>query len=201
MTLNENPTILQKIEFGLDWMTDEEMRQEMFSEYFLQDWVYDDEEVMVVILQKIARQQRDYYNKLYQTTLYEYNPIENYSMVEQVVKDKTTHSFEDRKNKSTSGVSDDYKLKSTGNAYNFPVDANNAKQIAKNEDITQQEGTANSEVEMLGKELAEREYEFKRSGNIGVTTAQQMIQSERDIIIHLEERYLREFDNAFMITM
>lgn len=100
----------------------------------------------------------------------EYNPIENYSMTEQMTDDETVsdygrvHTREDNlKNESKTAV---YGFNSTD-----PSDAGTGE-ITNTGVVTDRDS---------GSDTHTRNYTLSRSGNIGVTTSQQMLQSERDL--------------------
>lgn len=198
------------------------------------------------------------WNELWKTLNYEYNPIENYSMIEETILDKTTYDH----GKITTRT-DDLKHHSEGNGTNNPntkdtrtddlihaktgVDTftpniketqspdlktnndrnifafNSPSAVPYNNDVSIQTGTQVSfrsgteETEYgstekntgtqtythtgedkteyksdenntgtqkfvdSGVDTQNREYKFKRSGNIGITTSQQMVQSQRDL--------------------
>lgn len=103
----------------------------------------------------IVLKYKDKWNKLYKAFFIdEYNPIENYSMVEnENVKTKITNA--------TKGKNNIYGFNTT-NVDGVPQD---------NSDV---ESTTSGEFDDNHKQLT-------RSGNIGVTTSQQMLQSEIDL--------------------
>ena len=140
---------------------------------------------------------KDKWDKLYETLSLEYNPIENYRMVESETYEKTNEGTNDyTRNRDVTGTdtgtvvidsdsSDDVtnqvygfdngnptnKDKSSESSSNDTTTTNNLAN-SENEDIT--DSTETSDTENLDRTLT-------RSGNIGVTTSQQMIQSQRDL--------------------
>lgn len=193
MTLNQNPQMLDAVTFGLDFWSDADVRKAMKMHYLLQDWVYPDAKLMAAQLQAVADLQKDYYNKLWETTQYKYDPIENYNMVEEVIKDKTTTT--DNGTSTTHPGEEGYNTRTDN--YNYPDDEGTEKRVAANNDTI----TGSMVNDSSNTHTNEREYKFQRHGNIGVTTSQQMIDQERKLLIHIDEMYLREFDDYFMITM
>lgn len=99
--------------------------------------------------------------KLWDTLNFEYNPIENYSMTE------TETATGESTNKGTATAT------STGNNATYGFNSTDAVNADKT-DGTNTGTTENALTNLNNREL-------KRSGNIGVTTSQQMIQSERDL--------------------
>jgi hypothetical protein len=101
------------------------------------------------------------WSKLWDTLNFEYNPIENYSMTE------TETATGESTNKGTATAT------STGNNATYGFNSTDAVNADKS-DGTNTETTENAVANLNNRELT-------RSGNIGVTTSQQMIQSERDL--------------------
>lgn len=111
------------------------------------------------------------YNKLYVTTQFKYNPIENYNM-EESGKDKRKADSErvgkyaDTPGSELTGLLDGSYLTSADH------------------------GT--------DKSSGEEEHYFTRHGNIGVTTTQQMIEQERNIIIDLDMMIINDLKDLFI---
>lgn len=118
-----------------------------------------------------------YYNELYKTTLYKYNPIHNYDMEEEFDEDSDSSSnskakLEERFSDTPQGKIenlDDYLSTATRN--NNDID-NKSNQKTKNKGW--------------------------RKGNIGVTSTQQLIQSERDIIINIDMLIIDNLKDLFL---
>lgn len=110
-------------------------------------------------------------NKLYKTTLYKYNPIENYNMEEQGTNKRKADSETLGKYADTPGSEVDGVLEGK-----YLTNATH--------------GT--------DKSSGEENHYFTRHGNIGVTTTQQMIQQERDIIIDLDMMIIDELKDLFI---
>ena len=129
-----------------------------------------------------ARTYQNKYNKLLATETLKYDPIENYSMTETGTDVRTPDLVS---NTTSSGTS-------TGTAKNT-ADTTTAVTTYDNtaDFINQNKGTDNSTSTTSAENVAtdkttttgteKTTHEFKRSGNIGVTTSQQMIQSEREV--------------------
>lgn len=113
------------------------------------------------------------YEKLYNTLSLEYNPIENYSMIETSKSSKTINKGEAKTTNTTgsqNGTTENQVVPYETNVYN-----NESKTInnsSERTDILIEDSKIDSE---------EEEHELTRSGNIGVTTSQQMIESERNV--------------------
>lgn len=118
-----------------------------------------------------------YYVKLYATTQYDYNPIENYSMEEEFLdrgKNEGKHT-----GKSTSRESDTPQS-SIDNLDNYLSSASKLDSESNSEDASENKHTG------------------WRKGNIGVTTSQQMIQAERDITINIDLMIIKELEDLFL---
>lgn len=118
-----------------------------------------------------------YYVKIFATTQYEYNPIENYAMKEGT--DDITKGFQKGTGKNLSKYSDTPQ----GSVDRLDKYLTNAQQD-DSESRTDHENT-----------LAHTAW---RNGNIGVTTSQQMIQQERDITLNLDMMIIEELQFLFL---
>ena len=110
-------------------------------------------------------------NQLYKTTLFKYNPIENYNMEEQGTDKRKADSESVGKYADTPGGELDGLL----------------------EDKYLTNATHGTD-----KSSGEENHYFTRHGNIGVTTTQQMIEQERKIIIDLDLMIIDELKDLFL---
>lgn len=125
------------------------------------------------------------WNALYKTLSLEYNPIENYSMTEiENVQDShkgtlKSDSTDSNKNTENTIVNDTSNNQLWG--FNSTDSVNSDKQVG---DTTRNvDGSINSihkNTDIETKDITS-DRTLKRSGNIGVTTSQQMIESERQL--------------------
>ena len=118
-----------------------------------------------------------YYVELWKTTQFEYNPIENYSMREEFTEDVASEGT--NKGTTIEKVSDTPQ----GTVKNLDTHISSATQNEGNSSNTGKSNTLNTGW---------------RKGNIGVTTTQQMIQSERDIIINIDMMIVEELKDLFL---
>ena len=168
--------IFLPLTFGLEFMTDEEVREELKEHYLLEECVYWDSNLMTYVLQHKADEVKDYFNRLYRTTLYKYDPLENYKIVES----------EEGSNSSTASSS----TNSQTDSFEYPMDTQNQKQTGK--------GLSTGSGSSSGK--SEDKRNLIRSGNVN-RTAQEMIKEEREILLNIKELYLKQFSDYFMITI
>lgn len=120
-------------------------------------------------LNKKMREIMPYFIKIWKTTQYEYNPIENYNMRE---------GGSDESESTTADLSTFHETpgESIENIDEYLTNATKGKNT----------GTGKSK------------HEFHRSGNIGVTTTQQMIESERKATIDVDMMIIDELKNLFL---
>lgn len=126
------------------------------------------------------------WKKLYDTTVLEYNPIENYDRMEDltVTDDETTSSDRDKtiKSTSTNEILNSVNITDQNTAFNAGL-ADHAKQITDG-DTTENGNITNTEKENVNDGRTGTHTRTGRvHGNIGVTTSQQMIQRERDLVV------------------
>ena len=118
------------------------------------------------------------YDKLVDTLSLKYNPIENYSMTEKGTDTRTPNITQTNKgvNKNTVGVDTSITTgKTTFDKSDSFINDTKTTNTGTNTDTQD----INTTVTTAGNEKTV--HEFTRSGNIGVTTSQQMIESERQI--------------------
>lgn len=115
------------------------------------------------------------WKRLYETLKADYNPIHNYDMTETRSLSKSTN---DQANNSSS-------TSSTGNSSSTGYEYGFNSTLSDNNPSSKDANTSSDSKNVIGNASytgSEREIETtKRSGNIGVTTSQQMIQAERDL--------------------
>ena len=122
-----------------------------------------------------------YYTHLYETTIYEYNPILNYDVQEVITRDVSNEQEEE------GTITDSNKN------YDTPINFNgNYKNSPSN--INDNENTNNISRKGLVSEVHKR----NTTGNIGVMTTQDLIMKERDIIINIDQLILEELNILFM---
>lgn len=129
-----------------------------------------------------ARTYQNKYNKMLVTETLEYNPIENYSMTENGTDVRTPNLVTDSTatGKSTGKSTNATTTTTAVTTYDNTVDFINQNKGTDNTSTdTSTDNSSTGKTTTTGTEKTV--HEFSRSGNIGVTTSQQMIQAERDI--------------------
>lgn len=118
------------------------------------------------------------YDKLVDTLSLEYNPIENYSMTEKGKDTRTPDITQTNKGKNTNTVGLDTSITTAKTTFDKSTDfINDTKTTNAGTNTDTQD--INTTVTTAGNETTA--HELTRSGNIGVTTSQQMIESERKL--------------------
>lgn len=123
-----------------------------------------------------------YYTHLYKTTLYEYDPILNYHLKEEIKKDTATN--QDVSNNNKDDVTN----------YDTPINFDSENYKNSPSFITENSSVNNSNIKGSHNENLTRE----TKGNIGVMSTQDLIRKERDIIINIDEMILEELNTLFM---
>lgn len=110
------------------------------------------------------------WNRQWETMFFEYDPISNYNMVETMEDDETVHEF-------GHGMTGNYTV--NGTTENKKAGFNSSDYQKDTQAISENSGTQSNTEN--GSNTDTRNYRLTRSGNIGVTTSQQMIEAERNI--------------------
>ena len=179
MVINHQ-SIFLPIKFNLNWMSDTEVRELLLNYYLTQDMAYPDESLMVIKLQNKANLISEYWNKLYSLKSIEYAPIENYDRYEDITETGLS------KGKSNSSGTSLYS--------EFPMES----PLKKSVNNTDNNSSANSEAN------TDTQRKAHIHGNIGVTTSQQMLESEIELqkqLSMLKQLYIKEYNDLFMIVL
>lgn len=116
------------------------------------------------------------YGGLYKTTSLEYNPIENYSMTE-VGTDTRTPNITTTDSMNVGEQSNSTTSTDSVSPYDTVTFTDSNKTI-----VTENNGARKDSNTKTESGTETTKHDFKRSGNIGVTTSQQMLESERKIV-------------------
>lgn len=126
------------------------------------------------------------WKKLYDTTVLEYNPIENYDRMEDWtdidIEKGSNFRSNDINNTVGNVITESGSITEQNTAFNDGL-KDHAKNITSNN--TTNDGTEHTQEN--GQDSSQRDLKHTKigraHGNIGVTTSQQMIQSERDLVV------------------
>ena len=159
---------------------------------FLYEEVINNASLMSVLISSIIERYRDKWNRLYDSLItQQYNPLENYSM-EESEKSKVANVDSVKSNSSDSGTAN-----STNDNYGF--NSISAQPATKSTTTTSATSTNNVD----GTKTTDSDKTLTRKGNIGVTTSQQMLESE----VILRNKYLfqdiifKDLDNILMLDI
>ena len=172
--------------FDFDYSFYNESYKKGFEKKFLDRFLFDEIGAETVArfkhnLRTMLNEIMPYYTHLYETSIYEYNPILNYDLQEVIIRDVSNEQEEE------GTITDSNKN------YDTPINFNgNYKNSPSN--INDNENTNNITRKGLVSELHKR----NTKGNIGVMTTQDLIMKERDIIINIDKLILEELNILFM---
>ena len=130
------------------------------------------------------------WEKLYATTQLDYNPIENYNRTETVTENEKRN--------------DDLSTSTESNSNSENINQNVA---FNNQDFSNHEkNMLNTDNQITGSETnkynTDRKLETKTSGNIGVTTSQQMIEQERQVSeFNIVQYIVNDFKQRFCLMI
>ena len=184
--------------------------------------IYPDAMFMQAMIGRWSAKELPIWERLYKTTLLEYNPIENYDRMEEWTEaedtkknteaDATGTSRTDTdgtstKQSNTDGVINDQKYVSAYNEVEFtPTERDNNTQNEKNNSEQKDVGTVSvkTSAENTTDETGNRNLlrKGRAHGNIGVTTSQQMIEAERDVALYnIIDVIINSFKNRFCLQV
>ena len=172
--------------FDFDYSFYNESHRKGFEKKFIDRFLFDEIGAETVArfkhnLRTTLNEIMPYYTHLYETTIYDYNPILNYDLQEVIIRDVSNEQEEE------GTITDSNKN------YATPINFNgNYKNSPSN--INDNENTNNISRRGLVSEVHKR----NTKGNIGVMTTQDLIMKERDIIINIDKLILEELNILFM---
>lgn len=125
------------------------------------------------------------WSKLWDTLSLDYNPIENYNMVE-----TANNKHTDKANETDTSQTN---ITATGNSATYGFNS----ETSVPSDSTDTNSVGNGTSTHITDNTHEENNTLKRSGNIGVTTSQQLIQSERELYMwNFYEKVFADVDNV-----
>lgn len=184
--------------------------------------IYPDAVFMQAMIGRWSAKELPIWERLYKTTLLEYNPIENYDRMEEWTEaedtkknteaDATGTSTTDTdgtstRQSNTDGVINDQKYVSAYNETDFtPTERDNNTQNETTESTQKDVGTVafKTSAENTTDETGNRNLlrKGRAHGNIGVTTSQQMIEAERDVALYnIIDVIINSFKNRFCLQV
>lgn len=145
-----------------------------------------------------SEKQLPVWQQLYDTTQYEYDPIANYDRTEHVVETtegSTTGSSSGESSSTSSGSSSTTSKKT---AYNSNAFADSGK----TESQGQQTDSSSDSAESSQERSDSRTLDSTVRGNIGVTSTQQLIQAQRDVVqFNVIDHIIHDFITRFCVMV
>lgn len=169
--------------------------------------LYPDAEVMKQAIKFWSMTMLPIWQRLYDTTVLKYDPISNYDRHEEWTDSKTgsstgSESTTGSASSTGSGTSSDT---TTGarTGFNTADGMRNATQTVNAGSTNDSATSSNSgTTESENSSQEDSTHKGRMWGNIGVTTSQQMIQSERDIaVFNIYSRIIHDFEDRFCIMI
>ena len=172
--------------FDFDYSFYNESYKKGFEQKFVDRFLFDEIGAETVArfkhnLRTMLNEIMPYYKHLYETSIYEYNPILNYDLQEVIIRD-VSNEQEEEGTITDSNKNYDTPINFNGNYKNSPSNIND------NENINN----------ISRKGLVSEVHKRNTTGNIGVMTTQDLIMKERDIIINIDKLILDELNILFM---
>lgn len=171
-------------------------------EYYLQRWINKSTAPRSEAVYNIARMYSKKWLDIWETMFYDFDPIENYNMREQLTNDqktmlygkKDTFTITNMQHTKTGTETDQPGDTSTETdqvyAFNSQTPSNADKRTVTRsgsnvtEYNTTDTDTGSSNNQLSGTDTETRNYVLTRTGNIGVTTSQQMIEQQRKLVMY-----------------
>lgn len=202
-----DPTILDGLTLptGMDAGT---VKDSLLMETASMEILYPDVNFMKAAITVWSAERQDVWNKLYATTQFDYNPIENYDRTEESVSSSSGTS-EGSGSSSGSGRTTGSATSSGSNtatnsatAYNRDTFADVTKADSEGRNVSSNSSVQEnaSSQESSARSTSAGTFKSRIRGNIGVTTSQQMIQQERDISLFcMTEFIINDFITRFCV--
>ena len=164
--------------------------------------LYSDPAFMQMAIEVWCRKQMDVWEELAATMHYDYDPIENYYRREHWTDDFTHGHKKDTDlthgHKITMDVEDTTTNSVTG--YNGTAFADRDKSVFSNDDTETHSGKDTTNETNSGTDKDVRDGYAR--GNIGVTTTQQMIEAQRDVVkFNLMDYIISDFKTRFTLLV
>lgn len=199
MLTKHYPKIIDAVNFNLNFISETKLKTAFKRHFRMYSYLLPCKQDNTEMIQDIADLQREKYNALYDTMRYEYNPLENYRMIET---EKTDGNGTNNRNEVFDGVNNqiptEWKTTVKNGGYG---DGDAMAETSETEQTGVYENKTDNVLTVNGGDSIHTQRTLTRAGNIGITTSQQMIQSERDLLISILDLYFNEFAECFRIEL
>lgn len=176
------------------------LKSSILSEYAELEVLYPNPEVMKVLIGSWSAKLLPVWKHLYETTQYEYNPIENYNRTDEGRIDRANtriHSGTDTSTHNNNGQIDDY----TAGFDSVPSGSSDGL-VKQGKTISSNNGSNSMNHGEHITDNGNDTTHLTSKGNIGVTTTQKMIREEREIAeFNIYDRIVKDFCNRFCIEV
>lgn len=215
MRVWQKPTLITALTHNATFATDEEINTHLLTLFRNYDYLTENDTANHYFLQSIIDEWVNYANKLYATTLLEYDPMLNYDMREEGAIIDELHKGTKESQSVDLTVEDTPRVgrvtEQTGYGYNssaagVPV-GKTTENAPTGTDTRHTTGNANNNVKTI-EDISATKFdknvhtfeEYRKYGNLGVVKPQDMIEAERRIIVDVTEFYCQKFKEAFKIS-
>lgn len=177
-------------------MDGDNLKQNLLLETESMEILYPNAPFLKAAIYVWAAERKSVWDKLYATTVLDYNPIENYDRIQDDTGSATDHSSGTSTGSSTGRSSGSNTATAANTAYNSDTFKDTAKNISSGSTDTLSSNTAQSS----GESSRSNTFHSRVHGNIGVTTTQQMLQSEREVAqFCMTEFIINDFIERFCV--
>lgn len=211
----KDPTTIENLEHGFEWASDEDINELLVTRYRDYNYLTPSDTANENMFKSVINEWHEYIDKLYATTLFEYDPLLNYDLHEE-------GSVIDEKHKGTkTSVGTDVTTTDTPRVgrvteetgYGFDSGVNGApygkteEKTPTGTNQTKVEGSATnnySKTEDIDATHFDKDVrtfdEYHKYGQIGTTKTQDLVEAERKLIISVLTIYVDKFKKCFDIS-
>lgn len=216
-----NPGILDDLVLP-DGLDADLVKDNLLAETAELEVIYPDAVFMQAMIGRWSTKELPIWTRLYKTTLLDYNPIENYDRIEEWTEGENSERNVDAETKGTSATDSTGSTTTNGvttaddtgqkfvSAYNekdfTPTEKNTNTQTGSSNTKQDEQGNVKvrTEADTNTSEMEKRDLvrSGRAHGNIGVTTSQQMIESERQVSLYnIIDVIISSFKNRFCLQI
>ena len=193
----KNKDIFKAINYNLYENTYKPIFEEKFiKRFYFREIGVETIQRFIINLETTLNEIMPYYEHLYQTTTYKYDPILNYDVTEtitrEIVGELESNNRAEQSTNQNEGIRN----------YDTPIikakDENNYKKSPSFITDTQSNNTLNGSSNRRENNKSNEINNRTTRGNIGVMTTQDLIKKEREIIINIDKMILDDLEILFM---
>ena len=206
--ITKNYNIFSEIKYPLYNENHKPDFEKKFIDYFFyREIAYETVGRFVHNLESILNIIHPYYEHLYKTMCHDYNPIENYNLIEKITEKNNISGVNstNTNNKLTDTTTSTIESEGEEKSHDTPIKNTLTKypsNVTTIDNTTRDKTDKNilNDVLVNGNSSSNSNKEHTRNtyGNIGVQTTQDMIKKERDIIINIDKLMFDELDKLFL---